>query len=219
MSRLDAAGVFTGSQGRMVRWGNRPCANDAIFRLVGIAGAVRIPTDDRTSFVDTFSPSPRCAGRLEMMAAGDVFGWLAGILTLLAFSMRSIKALRVSALGANVCFIAYGALNGLYPVVVLHALLLPCNLLRLWQLCFSGSSVANRSPPQDASPDPFMQVTRDNRSSRDQHLAGRSLDVFESIEPHSGSHAVGAGGLAHLIRPHNARASRRVLDVTEGKPR
>lgn len=76
------------------------------------------------------------------MTAVDIIGWLAAALTLLTFSMRSMVALRVAALAANLSFIAYGLLGGLYPIVVLHAMLLPCNVLRLWQLRASWSSVS-----------------------------------------------------------------------------
>lgn len=68
------------------------------------------------------------------MAATDMMGWLAAGLTLLAFSLRSLFALRVAALAANVCFILYGILAALAPVLALHVLLLPCNTFRLWQL-------------------------------------------------------------------------------------
>jgi hypothetical protein len=68
------------------------------------------------------------------MAGGDALGWIAAGLTVLTFSMRSMIALRTVAVAASVCFIAYGALGALYPVLALHLLLLPCNLLRLRQL-------------------------------------------------------------------------------------
>lgn len=68
------------------------------------------------------------------MTTGDSIGWLAAALTLLTFSMRSMVALRIAALSANVCFMTYGALSELYPVIALHALLFPCNLVRLCQL-------------------------------------------------------------------------------------
>ena len=69
------------------------------------------------------------------MTEDHLLGWLAAGLTLLTFSMRSMIALRTAALAANLCFIAYGAQGALYPVLALHLLLLPCNLLRLRQLC------------------------------------------------------------------------------------
>jgi hypothetical protein len=68
------------------------------------------------------------------MTGTDLAGWLAAGLTLATFSMQSMSRLRASAIAANVCFITYGLLSGLYPVIVLHALLLPCNALRLYQL-------------------------------------------------------------------------------------
>lgn len=68
------------------------------------------------------------------MSAGDLAGWLAAGLTLLAFLMRSMTALRLAAIAANLCFILYGALNMAWPVLALHLTLLPCNLQRLWEL-------------------------------------------------------------------------------------
>ncbi len=68
------------------------------------------------------------------MTIGETLGWLAAALTLLTFSMRSMVALRLVAIAANVLFIAYGAMGALAPVLVLHLLLIPCNLVRLWQL-------------------------------------------------------------------------------------
>ncbi len=68
------------------------------------------------------------------MTETSLLGWLAAGLTLLTFSMRSMMALRTAAVAANLCFIAFGALGAIYPVLALHLLLLPCNLLRLRQL-------------------------------------------------------------------------------------
>lgn len=68
------------------------------------------------------------------MTGVDLVGWLAAALTLLAFFMRSMTALRAVAIAANLCFLLYGAANWLYPVLVLHVLLLPCNAVRLYEL-------------------------------------------------------------------------------------
>jgi hypothetical protein len=76
------------------------------------------------------------------MSVGDAMGWLAAALTLLAFLMRSMTALRVVAIAANLCFILYGAMNWAYPVLVLHIALLPCNLLRLCELRRAGGGRA-----------------------------------------------------------------------------
>lgn len=45
-----------------------------------------------------------------------------------------MAVLRLTALAANLCFIAYGATAQLWPVLVLHLALMPLNLHRLRQL-------------------------------------------------------------------------------------
>jgi hypothetical protein len=64
----------------------------------------------------------------------ELLGWAAACFTLLAFSMRTMLPLRMAAIASNVFFIGYGALGGLTPVLVLHVLLLPFNILRLVEL-------------------------------------------------------------------------------------
>jgi hypothetical protein len=68
------------------------------------------------------------------MSAEDLIGWVAAALSLLTFSMRSMVNLRIAALATNLCFIAYGLAQDLYPVIALHSLLIPCNLYRLLEL-------------------------------------------------------------------------------------
>lgn len=63
----------------------------------------------------------------------DLLGYAAAGLVLATFSFRSITALRSVAIVSNLLFIAYAAFAHLLPVLVLHALLLPLNLLRLRQ--------------------------------------------------------------------------------------
>jgi hypothetical protein len=50
---------------------------------------------------------------------------------LAAFCMRDMAALRLLAIASNLAFIAYGALAGLGPVLLLHLVLLPVNVCRL----------------------------------------------------------------------------------------
>src|SRR5215467_8739304 len=76
----------------------------------------------------------------------DQVGFAAAILVLATFCMRSMSALRWVAVASNVAFIAYGYLDGLAPVLLLHVLLLPVNLCRLAQL----RSAHGRSDPTRA---------------------------------------------------------------------
>jgi CRP/FNR family transcriptional regulator, cyclic AMP receptor protein len=64
----------------------------------------------------------------------DAVGYLASGLVFAAFCMREMLPLRVVALCSNLAFIAYGLELDLHPICLLHAMLLPMNCWRLWQL-------------------------------------------------------------------------------------
>lgn len=68
---------------------------------------------------------------MTLLTAIDGIGILAGLFVILAFYARTNGRLRVFAIASNVLFIAYAALAGLGPVLLLHAILLPLNLMRL----------------------------------------------------------------------------------------
>jgi hypothetical protein len=61
-------------------------------------------------------------------------GFFASALVLVTFPMKDMRMLRIIAIFSNVAFISYGALDWLLPVLSLHLLLLPLNLLRLKQI-------------------------------------------------------------------------------------
>jgi hypothetical protein len=73
----------------------------------------------------------------------DLLGYAASVLVLLAFSLRSLVALRIVAIASNVIFIAYASAAHVQPVLVLHATLLPINLWRLCQ-CITGGARRSR---------------------------------------------------------------------------
>jgi CRP/FNR family transcriptional regulator, cyclic AMP receptor protein len=64
----------------------------------------------------------------------NLVGYAASSVVLATFCMKTMRPLRILALGSNVLFIAYSSLGGLYPVLVLHLALFPINLARLVQL-------------------------------------------------------------------------------------
>ena len=66
--------------------------------------------------------------------ATNGLGFLACGLVLCTFAMTSMRWLRVVAMASNVCFVAYAWLMGLWPILLLHALLLPLNAVRLCQI-------------------------------------------------------------------------------------
>jgi len=62
-----------------------------------------------------------------------LLGYAASATVLATFCMSTMIPLRVVALVSNVLFMAYGYADHLYPVLLLHAILLPVNALRLVQ--------------------------------------------------------------------------------------
>lgn len=79
------------------------------------------------------------------MSLVDCVGYLASALVLLAFCMKAMVPLRIVALGSNIAFLLYGFNNGLMPVLLLHAVLLPVNGWRLRE------AVYTRQSPEDAA--------------------------------------------------------------------
>jgi len=69
-----------------------------------------------------------------MVTTSDLIGYSASNLVLLTFVTKDMRRLRTIAIFSNIAFIAYGALAWLPPVLCLHLVLLPLNLLRLWQV-------------------------------------------------------------------------------------
>jgi CRP-like cAMP-binding protein len=63
----------------------------------------------------------------------NLLGYCASAAVLATFSMTTMIPLRILALASNVLFIACGYVDHLYPVLLLHADLLPVNAYRLVQ--------------------------------------------------------------------------------------
>jgi len=61
----------------------------------------------------------------------DGLGFIASGATLIAFAQKRMWPMRMAAIASNVCFIGYGALGLVYPVLALQLILLPLNIRRL----------------------------------------------------------------------------------------
>ncbi len=64
----------------------------------------------------------------------NCLGLLAGVLVLCTFAMTSMRRLRATAIASNLAFLSYALTLGLWPIIVLHGLLLPLNVVRLAQI-------------------------------------------------------------------------------------
>src|SRR5215813_15132476 len=61
-------------------------------------------------------------------------GYLASLLVFSTFYMKTMIPLRSVAIASNVAFLTYGYFASLYPVFLLHVVLLPLNIYRLHQV-------------------------------------------------------------------------------------
>src|SRR5262245_5560865 len=68
------------------------------------------------------------------MTTADLLGYLAAVLVLATFSMKTMLPLRITGIASNCVFIAYGLVAAAYPILILHLILLPLNSLRLYQM-------------------------------------------------------------------------------------
>lgn len=58
-------------------------------------------------------------------------GYLAASLVFATFYAKRMVPLRTLAIASNIAFMAYGYLDALWPILILHATLLPMNVIRL----------------------------------------------------------------------------------------
>lgn len=77
--------------------------------------------------------------------ADEVIGYIASALVLAAFSMKSMRLLRTTAIASNVVFIAYALAANMHPILVLHSILLPVNVCRLAQTRLAVGCESNQS--------------------------------------------------------------------------
>ena len=68
------------------------------------------------------------------MRVAEVIGYVAAVLVFMTFYMKTMIQLRIVGICSNCAFIMYGYLDGLYPVLILHLILLPLNSLRLREM-------------------------------------------------------------------------------------
>ena len=79
------------------------------------------------------------------MHFAELIGYAAAIVTIATFMMKTMIPLRIFGIAANFLFIAYGYLDAAYPPLVLHLILLPLNIARLYQMTHLVNQVAAAS--------------------------------------------------------------------------
>jgi hypothetical protein len=78
------------------------------------------------------------------MTITDGMGYLAASLVLATFCAKGMASLRALAIASNVAFITYGLAARLWPIVILHVIMLPLNVIRLREALASPGSLVHR---------------------------------------------------------------------------
>ena len=81
------------------------------------------------------------------MTAVDGLGYLAAALVLATFCAKSMVPLRALAIASNIAFVTYGFFDGLWPILLLHSVMLPMNAMRLREAVGSQNQAVLRPPP------------------------------------------------------------------------
>jgi CRP/FNR family transcriptional regulator, cyclic AMP receptor protein len=113
----------------------------------------------RGSFSSSWGNANRFLGLDTVMTLINDIGYLASALVLLTFCMSTMLSLRAVAICSNFAFISYGLGARLYPVLVLHIILLPLNVILLFRM-MNLLRKAKLAAATDLSPawlQPFMQ--------------------------------------------------------------
>jgi len=63
----------------------------------------------------------------------EMLGYAASLLVFITFCMKTLLWLRIVAIASNLAFIGYAVGAQLYPILILHGVLLPMNIYRLWE--------------------------------------------------------------------------------------
>jgi CRP/FNR family cyclic AMP-dependent transcriptional regulator len=118
-----------------------------------------------------------------------IAAWVAALLVFSSFFMKTMIPLRIVAITSNVAFstyallgLKYGIFGRVYPILVLHALLLPLNILRLRQLKRLVNAVNNASKSETF--EYLIPYMRSERHSRGETLfrKGDAADKLYLIE-------------------------------------
>jgi CRP/FNR family cyclic AMP-dependent transcriptional regulator len=137
----------------------------------------------------------------------SLLGYLASSAVLVTFCMSTMIPLRMVAIASNVLFSAFGALAHIYPIMVLHIILLPVNTIRLVQVkrLVNSMSATNKSDLSIEALLPFMTrrrfeagdvlVRKGDRADRMYYLAKGEVRIREIDKTLDAGHVIGEIGV------------------------
>lgn len=113
------------------------------------------------------------------MDLGTALGMLGVGFSFASFVMKRMLPLRVLALVANVCFIAYGFAEWLLPSLVLNTALLPVNARRLWEINKLSKEIARAT--QDSPVSQWLLPHMRHRSFKAGEVLFHKGDVADKL--------------------------------------
>jgi hypothetical protein len=123
------------------------------------------------------------AGMLDHLTLGDVLGIGGALFCVATYWMRTMVALRIGGIVSNALFAAYGFFLPSYPALVLYALLVPLNCVRLYQMVRLVKEVRSASEG-GLSMDwlkPFMSKRRYRKGDMLFRRGARGTEMFYTL--------------------------------------
>jgi hypothetical protein len=105
------------------------------------------------------------------MTTVDALGYLAASLVLATFCAKKMMPLRALAIASNVAFVAYASMAGLWPIFLLHSVLLPMNAMRLRQVIFCRSLATRADADHRQEQQIAVAAANDNQQTSAQEIA------------------------------------------------
>lgn len=91
---------------------------------------------------------------------GTVLGLLAAGLYFATYAVKHMLSLRIIAIASNVFFIAYGIVHWALPELILHIVLLPLNVRRMWEIQHLTKEIARATQESPVSQWLLPHMTR-----------------------------------------------------------
>jgi hypothetical protein len=115
----------------------------------------------------------------------ELSGYTASTLVLLTFVAKDMRVLRTFAIFSNLAFITYGTIEWLPPVLFLHLVLLPLNIVRLAEILRTTEIPAAKSsrawPISRPTRLPYGWIASTRRTGRlDTHAAACGNGYYSS---------------------------------------
>jgi Sigma-70 region 2 len=94
-----------------------------------------------------------------------ISGYVASTLVLLTFVAKDMRLLRTIAIFSNLAFIIYGTIEWLPPVLYLHLVLLPLNIVRLREIVRANQATGDLTQAEGAVGEPLCTGVTSRRRS------------------------------------------------------